>query len=204
MAKTKKKNTPAKPGHKAKKPSVSGAGKHSHKAKKTVSPAGPARTEAAAGKVAKTPRSPFSAKEKKEYRDRLMKMRDRLTGQIDFLVTDNLSRSPNDNEMDFRSEEAGTDNFERDFALNRASLNQDTIFEIDEALNRIEMNTFGVCEACEKPIEKPRISALPYSRLCLKCKATFEAGRSRYRSFDSRGLFPTAEKPGAEPGAEEE
>lgn len=182
---------------KAKKPSPS-------KVKKPVAPANMEQEVVKAEPVVKLPKSPFNAKEKKEYRDRLFKMRERLTGQIDFLVTDNLSRSPHDSEVDFRSEEAGTDNFERDFALNRASLGQDTIFEIDQALNRIEMDSFGVCELCEKLIEKPRLAALPQSRLCIKCKSKLEVGRNRFRSFDSQALFPAVEKTGAEAGTEEE
>ena len=204
MAEARKKTMAKGSVNKAKAPSTSGASAHSSKAGKPVAPAKPAKQVPETEPVAKLPKSPFSAKEKKEYRDRLFKMREQLTGQIDFLVTDNLSRSPSDNEVDFRSEEAGTDNFERDFALNRASLDQDTIFEIDEALNRIEIDSFGVCESCEKPIEKPRLAALPHSRLCIKCKSKFEVGRNRFRSFDSQALFPTVEKTSAESGSEEE
>jgi DnaK suppressor protein len=46
---------------------------------------------------------------------------------------------------------------------------------IDEALGRIEHNTFGVCQACGKPISAARLDAVPWSRLCRECK---EAQRS--------------------------
>ena len=198
--KTKKKAAPRNPGKKVKQLSASRGKTGATRAKKAAASAKPA----AAVKKTSLPKSPFSAREKKEYRLRLMRMRDIMTGQIDFLVTDNLNRSANDNDLDFRSEEAGTDHFDRDFALNRAGLNQDTVFEIDQAINRIEMNTFGVCESCEKPIEKRRMSALPYSRLCIKCKAAMESDRTRFRSFDSQALFPAVDKTGPEPGPEEE
>jgi len=41
---------------------------------------------------------------------------------------------------------------------------------IDEALGRIEHNTFGVCQACRKPISAARLDAVPWSRLCRACK----------------------------------
>jgi DnaK suppressor protein len=41
---------------------------------------------------------------------------------------------------------------------------------IDEALGRMERNTFGVCQACGKPISAARLDAVPWSRLCRECK----------------------------------
>jgi DnaK suppressor protein len=41
---------------------------------------------------------------------------------------------------------------------------------IDEALGRIERSTFGVCQACSKPISAARLNAVPWSRLCRECK----------------------------------
>jgi len=41
---------------------------------------------------------------------------------------------------------------------------------IDEALGRIERNTFGVCQGCSKPISAARLDAVPWSRLCRECK----------------------------------
>lgn len=41
---------------------------------------------------------------------------------------------------------------------------------IEEALGRIRRRTFGVCEACKQPISKVRLEAVPWTRLCRKCK----------------------------------
>jgi DnaK suppressor protein len=46
---------------------------------------------------------------------------------------------------------------------------------IDEALGRIECNTFGVCQACMKPISAARLDAVPWSRLCRECKEQRQA-----------------------------
>lgn len=141
---------------------------------------------------------------KRELREKLMRLRERITGQINFLAADNLSRTQKDAEVDFRSEEQGTDNFDRDFALNRVSLEQDIVFEIDEALNRIKIGTYGACESCGGPIEKPRILALPYSRMCVGCQSKLETGRKKFRSFETAALFPNADKTVPETASEEE
>lgn len=146
----------------------------------------------------------FSADIKRELREKLVRLRERITGQINFLAADNLSRTQKDAEVDFRSEEQGTDNFDRDFALNRVSLEQDIVFEIDEALNRIKIGTYGACESCGGPIEKARMVALPYSRMCVGCQSKSETGRKKFRSFETAALFPNADKAVPELASEEE
>lgn len=44
------------------------------------------------------------------------------------------------------------------------------LYEIDEALYRIEKGVFGICEACHQEIIATRLSAIPYARLCINCK----------------------------------
>ncbi|MCX6993869.1 MAG: TraR/DksA family transcriptional regulator [Kiritimatiellaeota bacterium] len=141
---------------------------------------------------------------KRELHTKLVRLRERITGQINFLAADNLSRTQKDAEVDFRSEEQGTDNFDRDFALNRVSLEQDIVFEIDEALNRIKIGTYGACESCGGPIEKARIVALPYSRMCVSCQSKLETGHKKFRSFETAALFPNADKAVPEVASEEE
>jgi DnaK suppressor protein len=41
---------------------------------------------------------------------------------------------------------------------------------IDDALLRISVGTFGVCEVCKHPISKVRLEAVPWTRLCRDCK----------------------------------
>jgi RNA polymerase-binding transcription factor DksA len=41
--------------------------------------------------------------------------------------------------------------------------------EVEDALERIRLNRFGVCETCEKPIPKERLELLPYARRCVRC-----------------------------------
>lgn len=78
--------------------------------------------------------------------------------------------------------DSGTDNFDRDFALSLMSNDQDIIYEIDEAIRRIENNTYGICELTGKPIPKARLDAIPWARFTVEAQAQLEReGSLRYR-----------------------
>lgn len=126
----------------------------------------------------KTPQK-LSAKQRKSLKERLIELRDRLNGQITSLKQDSLTR--NDSVV---SVEDGTDAFERQFALNIVSSENEALVEIDEALRRLEDGTYGVCEECECIIDVPRLAALPFVRMCVKCQSEAEKARRRYHHFD--------------------
>jgi RNA polymerase-binding transcription factor DksA len=135
-------------------------------------------------------KSQVDKKSLKFLKDVLIKMRDRLTGQISALSNDSLKY------IDDASSEDRTDDFDREFALNLVSSEHDSVFEIEGALRRIEEGVYGVCDSCSCQIEKPRLHALPFCRMCIKCQSEQEKGRSRFRPFGetlAQGVEPTAE-----------
>jgi RNA polymerase-binding transcription factor DksA len=77
----------------------------------------------------------------------------------------------------------GTDNFDREFALNLVSSEQDAIYEIDAALQRIQMGVYGACERCGGMITKQRLKVQPFAKMCIKCQSEAEKGRTHYRPF---------------------
>jgi len=70
--------------------------------------------------------------------------------------------------------ETGTDNFERETALNIATGESERLREVVDALKRIESDQYGVCEGCEKAIPKKRLDVFPAARFCVECKAKLE------------------------------
>ncbi len=123
-----------------------------------------------------------------EYKKMLEKVRDRVINEISFLAGDNLNRSSRDSAGDISSysyhmADQGTDNFDREFALNLVSSEQDVLYEIEDALRRIDMGTYGVCEYCHTPINKARLLALPFTKMCIVCKSESEKGKTRFRPF---------------------
>lgn len=70
--------------------------------------------------------------------------------------------------------ETGTDNFERETALNIATGESQRLREVAEALSRIRNGTYGVCEGCEEAIPRKRLEVFPAARYCIKCKSKLE------------------------------
>lgn len=60
---------------------------------------------------------------------------------------------------------------------------------IDEALGRIEQNTYGMCESCESDIAEARLQALPFTRLCVNCQADRERELKMHRRFEEDRSF---------------
>ena len=159
--------------------------------KKALKPPAPARVKAPVEEEAvevKPKIKPLPAQELKVYRDLLRNIRDRIVDEISFLAGDNLNRSQRESSGDlssysFHMADQGTDNFDREFALNLVSSEQDVLYEIDEALHRIDHGSYGACEMCGCAIEKARLKALPFAKMCIKCKSESEKGKTRYRPF---------------------
>jgi len=70
--------------------------------------------------------------------------------------------------------DAGTDNYDQDFALSMASSEQDAIYEIEEAMRRIKVGTYGICEMTGKPIETARLNAIPWTRFSAQAERELE------------------------------
>jgi RNA polymerase-binding transcription factor DksA len=44
------------------------------------------------------------------------------------------------------------------------------LLEINQALERLDDDTYGTCEMCQQPIKPARLEALPWTALCLSCR----------------------------------
>jgi len=147
-------------------------------AKKAVAPVATTSGGPLSGKIAKNKH--FTAKQLKQQLNRLLILRERVTGEILSINRDSLAS----NDRDPSLSDQGTDTFDREFALNQLSNEQDVLFEIDEAIRRLEKGTYGICEMYEEPINIERLEALPYVRYSIKAQSEIEKGNGMtYRPF---------------------
>lgn len=70
--------------------------------------------------------------------------------------------------------DSASDEFDHDVALGELSSEQDALFEIEEALNRIRSGTYGVCQGTGKPIPPERLKAIPWTRFGREVEARLE------------------------------
>ncbi len=132
----------------------------------------------------------------------LLDLRDRLLAQMSGLAKQSTEEI---NSYSLHMADSGTDNFDRDFALSLLSSDQDAIYEIDEALKRIQKGTYGVCELTGHPIPKARLEAIPWTRFTVQAQSQLEKeGVLRQRrlgalgSVDSLGATEAEEEEEAE------
>ncbi len=107
----------------------------------------------------------------KSHHDRLIQVRQYLITRQNDLVKDAKEEQPS---FSLHMADAATDSFDRDLALSRASAEQDAVYEIDEALDRIREGTYGICELTGKPIEASRLEAIPWTRFSMEAEKQLE------------------------------
>ena len=150
--------------------------------KAVVKPAAPAPVHKPAAPAHAAPAGrKLTPKEVREFREVLLSLRERVSGEYSTLSRDNLEA----NQRDPSLSDQGTDTFDREMELNMMGGEQEVLFEIDAALRRIEKGTYGICELTGQPINIERLQALPYVRYTVRAQSELEKGRARYRPFGS-------------------
>lgn len=129
----------------------------------------------------KTLRSAFIRKQER----RLIELRDDLVDSMSG-VTGEIRNGPVGSEASgsgMHQGDAGSDAYDRDFALSVLAKEQDALHEVEEALRRIELGTYGLCEMSGEPIAEERLEAIPFARLTVECQAKWEKeyGKQRFR-----------------------
>ena len=110
-------------------------------------------------------------------KERLEYFKDLLTKRKEGLITE-ASRTIVDMSDDEETFPDPTDRAsletDRNFLLRIRDRERKLILKIDEALERIEDGTFGICELCGDDISDERLQARPVTTLCIDCKTDSE------------------------------
>ena len=117
----------------------------------------------------------MNTKEAKKFEKQLLGELERLNNGIRSIEESALHESAREATGDLYSyAETGTDNFERETALNIATGETQRLRDVSDALKRIETGSFGICEGCEEQIPKKRLDVFPAARYCIKCQSKLE------------------------------
>jgi RNA polymerase-binding transcription factor DksA len=229
-----KKPAPAKSAKSAKKPAPAKAAKvvkatKAVKAAKVVKPAKPVKaakvTLKAPSKVNGSPKpgdkhpearpangkpakpvvmTPFLKKQK----EKLLQLRDSMLDSMMGVAKDNLRTRAEGSEASafgMHQADAGSDAYDRDFALSLLSQEQDALYEIEEAIKRIDFGTYGVCEMSGKAIAHARLEALPFARYTVECQSQIEKqGKVTRARVPVTSLFGLTDEEGGGETEEEE
>ena len=155
---------------------------------------------AKAGAPGWTPVTKVKLEWQKFYQN-LLDLHARLRDQMSGLAKESQSQMES---YSLHMGDSGTDNFDRDFALSLLSSDQDAIYEIEEALKRIEKDTYGICELTSKPIPKARLEAIPWARFTVEAQAQLEReGALKQRRLGQLGTVDAAGGPDGDDGDDE-
>lgn len=101
----------------------------------------------------------------KRQKQRLVELRDAYLNSIEGVASDTIRNENGDSSaFGMHQADAGSDAYDRDFALSLLGKEQDALYEINEALKRIETGTYGLCEGTAVRIPEERLEAMPFAR----------------------------------------
>jgi DnaK suppressor protein len=144
----------------------------------------------------------------KAQKEKLLQLRDAMVDSMAGVAQDTLrSRAEGSEASAFgmHQADAGSDAYDRDFALSLLSQEQDALYEIDQALKRIEVGTYGICEMSGKPIPRARLEAIPFARFTVECQSQLEKQNKASRVRQSvTSLFGLTEEEAPETEEEEQ
>jgi len=112
----------------------------------------------------------------KRFRSLLEEEKTRLTDVIREIEDEQeelrLSETSAERSPDPNTAEGGSLAFEIEKELSLHQNAKDLLSQAEEALERIEDGTYGVCADCDSAIPVARLEALPHTKLCVTCSAT--------------------------------
>lgn len=121
----------------------------------------------------------MKAAERKAFRKMLLELRQKLASNVGHMQNEALRNNGesvgelSDMPLEHLADR-GSDNFAKDLMISILQTSEGEICDIDAALAKLEDRTYGTCENCRSKIAESRLVALPFARLCIKCKQAEE------------------------------
>jgi len=117
----------------------------------------------------------MNKRELQKFEKLLLAERERLVKEVLQLEEENLGEAERPLGEDMSSfAEVGTESWDRETALRVASAESEAVREIDEALDRIQNGTYGICEGTGKQIPKARLEVFPWARYTVEHQESIE------------------------------
>ncbi len=128
----------------------------------------------------------MNKRDTKHFEKRLIEERLKLLKELGYFEDKIFNDSQRDAAGDLSAysvhmADQASDAEEREKAYHMASAEGRLLYHIDEALHRLKDGTYGLCQGCDKKIQKPRLEVVPHARLCIECKKAEENGSVNHR-----------------------
>ena len=125
----------------------------------------------------------LSKEQLKTFRQLLITEREKFASEIRSIAHD-AARSPREASGDLSAytvhmADMAADTYDRELSTNMASAEQEILYQIDDALKRLDEGAFGLCSECQQSITMSRLKAVPYASMCISCQRTKEQKNKR-------------------------
>ena len=105
-----------------------------------------------------------TGKELESFKKKLQSTRSKLAFDADHLESDvHFGGGISEGVTLNHPADAGSDTFEMDFSMEQLENKENLLYEIDQALGKIENGGYGVCDNCSNTIPKARLEAIPFA-----------------------------------------
>jgi len=126
---------------------------------------------------------PLTKEQLKQFRQLLITERAKCAAEIRSIAED-ASKSPREASGDLSAytvhmADMSADTYERELSMSIVSSEQEILYQIDDALKRLDDGSYGVCQQCNQPIVMSRLRAVPYASLCINCQRAKEQKNKR-------------------------
>ena len=140
----------------------------------TKKPGSNGQTKAPVKKIVKTYLSP---EDLAEFREMLISKRRELVGDVTHLESEALRESGGGSSaMPIHMADLGSDAWEQELTFGLIENERGLLRKIDEALDRVENKTYGICLGTNKRISKSRLRAQPWAKYCIEYARKKELG----------------------------
>jgi RNA polymerase-binding protein DksA len=147
-------------------------------------------------------KSRLSAATIEHFKQLLLQKRREIISNVSEIEDETLKKSRLDASGDLSSmpihmADIGTDNYEQEFALGLMDSERKLLREIDDALQRIEDKTYGICEGTGEPIPRARLEAQPWARYSVEYARMLEKGvvREKEQPIPDVGEYESGDEP---------
>jgi DnaK suppressor protein len=110
-----------------------------------------------------------------EFKKRLLQMRIQLTHTLEG-STREVKRPDEATGYSQHQADQGTDDFDRTISLEVTTKEYQLLRQIERALEKIDENSYGVCDVSGEEIPLARLEAVPYATMTVKAQEKFEKG----------------------------
>ncbi|MBC7362545.1 MAG: TraR/DksA family transcriptional regulator [Candidatus Aminicenantes bacterium] len=109
----------------------------------------------------------LSKKEKEEFRKLLLEKKNSIIKKLSQFYNES-KEIETDTALDL-VDKAET-SYTKEFLLGLTDSERDQLVMIDQALERLEKDEFGLCQICHKEINKKRLQIIPWTPYCISCQ----------------------------------